>query len=106
MGHILRWEGLISSARLQEMAVDGLLNRYLLLALQHSHLYYDSLEKAKAVINVILLQFRPRGVSRLLSPWGVTVNKPRGKMAREIAWAKSVRPLLATLFFPGGFLSR
>lgn len=49
MGNILRWEGLISSARLQEMAVDGLLNRYLLLALQHSHLYYDSLEKAKAI---------------------------------------------------------
>lgn len=43
------WEGLILSARLQEMAIDGLLNRYLLLALQHSHLYYDSLEKAKAV---------------------------------------------------------
>lgn len=56
MGNILKWEGLISSARLQEMAVDGLLNRYLLLALQHSHLYYDSLEKAKAVSAVMLLQ--------------------------------------------------
>ena len=56
MGNILKWEGLISSARLQEMAVDGLLNRYLLLALQHSHLYYDSLEKAKAVSTVILPQ--------------------------------------------------
>lgn len=65
MGNILRWEGLISSARLQEMAVDGLLNRYLLLALQHSHLYYDSLEKAKAVSSVILLHFR-RGVVPLL----------------------------------------
>lgn len=50
MGNILRWEGLISTARLQEMAIDGLLNRYLLLALQHSHLYYDSLEKAKAIV--------------------------------------------------------
>ena len=68
MGNILRWEGLISSARLQEMAVDGLLNRYLLLALQHSHLYYDSLEKAKAVITVILLQFSPGIVPLLLSP--------------------------------------
>ena len=58
MGNILGWEGLVSSARLQEMAVDGLLNRYLLLALQHSHLYYDSLEKAKAVGTVILLQNR------------------------------------------------
>ena len=66
MGNILRWEGLISSARLQEMAVDGLLNRYLLLALQHSHLYYDSLEKAKAVITVILLQFSPGIVPLLL----------------------------------------
>lgn len=60
MGNILKWEGLISSARLQEMAVDGLLNRYLLLALQHSHLYYDSLEKAKAVSAVMLLQLRTR----------------------------------------------
>lgn len=49
MGNILKWEGLLSSARLQELAVDGLLNRYLLLALQHSHLYYDSLEKVKAI---------------------------------------------------------
>lgn len=55
MGNILRWEGLLSSARLQELAIDGLLNRYLLLALQHSHLYYDSLEKVKAVSIVFIL---------------------------------------------------
>lgn len=55
MGNILKWEGLLSSARLQELAIDGLLNRYLLLALQHSHLYYDSLEKVKAVSIVFIL---------------------------------------------------
>lgn len=57
MGNILMWEGLILSARLQEMAIDGLLNRYLLLALQHSHLYYDSLEKAKAIVAALPKQW-------------------------------------------------
>ncbi|XP_068698519.1 PAX3- and PAX7-binding protein 1-like [Montipora foliosa] len=57
MGNILLWEGLLSSGRLQEMAIDGLLNRYLLLALQHSHLYYDSLEKTKAIVGTLPKQW-------------------------------------------------
>ena len=85
MGHILRWEGLISSARLQEMAVDGLLNRYLLLALQHSHLYFDSLEKAKAVSTYLLLTSFSRSVlkvtDRVFSPliYGARVINQREK---------------------------
>jgi len=82
------------------MAVDGLLNRYLLLALQHSHLYFDSLEKAKAVSALILLHLRPRVVPLLLSPSSVTLNKPRGKDVRAKSWGREACPqFFATPFF-------
>ncbi|KAK3743871.1 hypothetical protein QZH41_016474 [Actinostola sp. cb2023] len=47
--NILLWDGLLSPTVMQQLALDGLLNRYIILGLQHSTLYYDNLEKSKMV---------------------------------------------------------
>ncbi|EDO38733.1 predicted protein [Nematostella vectensis] len=51
--NILLWHGLVAPARLHELAIDGLLNRYLLMGLQHSFLYYDSLDKCKSIVSAV-----------------------------------------------------
>jgi hypothetical protein len=53
LGNIFLWHGLISVTKLQELAVDGILNRYLLLSLQHAGgKHYENVVKCQAVSTV------------------------------------------------------
>ncbi|XP_029459437.1 PAX3- and PAX7-binding protein 1 [Rhinatrema bivittatum] len=48
--NFLQWYGILSNKSLQELAVDGLLNRYILLAFQNSENGEESIKKAQSVI--------------------------------------------------------
>nr|XP_033806465.1 PAX3- and PAX7-binding protein 1 [Geotrypetes seraphini] len=48
--NFLQWNGILSNKCLQDLAVDGLLNRYILIAFQNSENGEESLKKAQSVI--------------------------------------------------------
>ncbi|XP_022100458.1 PAX3- and PAX7-binding protein 1-like [Acanthaster planci] len=50
LGNLLLWHGLISEDHLLELAVDGLLNRYMLLSLQNSDVNDDSILKCERIV--------------------------------------------------------
>ncbi|KAM4796952.1 PAX3- and PAX7-binding protein 1 [Rhinophrynus dorsalis] len=50
LGNFLKWHGVLSNKCLQELAVDGLLNRYILMAFQNNENGEDSIKKAQSVI--------------------------------------------------------
>ncbi|KAG1654087.1 PAX3- and PAX7-binding protein 1 [Nymphon striatum] len=47
--NILKWDGIISEQPLQELSINGLLNRYMILGLQNSPVNNEVLEKAKMI---------------------------------------------------------
>ena len=49
LSNITRWEGLLPSASIQQLSVDGLVNRYLLLSLQNCPIDNYTVEKTKFV---------------------------------------------------------
>ena len=49
LGNLLLWHGLIAEDHLLELAVDGLLNRYMLLSLQNSDVNDESILKCHRV---------------------------------------------------------
>jgi hypothetical protein len=49
LGNILCWHGLIGTQLLQRLALDGLLNRYVVLGLANSHVDRHAMEKCQAV---------------------------------------------------------
>ncbi|XP_059561575.1 PAX3- and PAX7-binding protein 1-like [Myotis daubentonii] len=51
LGNFLQWYGIFSNKTLQELPIDGLLNRYILMAFQNSEYGDDSIKKAQNVIN-------------------------------------------------------
>ncbi|KAL7983573.1 hypothetical protein Chor_000449 [Crotalus horridus] len=51
LGNFLQWYGIFSNKTLQELSIDGLLNRYILMAFQNSEYGDDSIKKAQSVIN-------------------------------------------------------
>nr|ACE60208.1 GC-rich sequence DNA-binding factor homolog (predicted) [Sorex araneus] len=51
LGNFLQWCGIFSNKTLQELSIDGLLNRYILMAFQNSEYGDDSIKKAQNVIN-------------------------------------------------------
>nr|XP_003219082.2 PREDICTED: PAX3- and PAX7-binding protein 1 [Anolis carolinensis] len=51
LGNFLQWYGILSNKTLQELAIDGLLNRYILMAFQNSEYGDDSIKKAQSVIS-------------------------------------------------------
>ncbi|XP_006107315.1 PAX3- and PAX7-binding protein 1 [Myotis lucifugus] len=51
LGNFLQWYGIFSNKTLQELSIDGLLNRYILMAFQNSEYGDDSIKKAQNVIN-------------------------------------------------------
>ncbi|XP_078416306.1 PAX3- and PAX7-binding protein 1 isoform X1 [Cetorhinus maximus] len=53
LDNILQWTGIISNRVLQELTVDSLLNRYILLALQNSDPGDDSLKKCQSLITCL-----------------------------------------------------
>ncbi|XP_075449986.1 PAX3- and PAX7-binding protein 1 [Ascaphus truei] len=50
LGNFLRWYGVLANKALQELAIDGLLNRYILMAFQNNENGEDSIKKAQSVI--------------------------------------------------------
>eukprot|EP00079_Xenopus_tropicalis_P033121 XP_017946892.1 PREDICTED: PAX3- and PAX7-binding protein 1 isoform X2 [Xenopus tropicalis] len=50
LGNFLKWHGVLSNKALQELSVDGLLNRYILMAFQNNENGEDSIKKAQSVI--------------------------------------------------------
>ncbi|XP_038077839.1 PAX3- and PAX7-binding protein 1-like [Patiria miniata] len=50
LGNLLLWHGLISEDHLLELAIDGLLNRYMLLSLQNSDVNEDSILKCQRIV--------------------------------------------------------
>ncbi|XP_063812522.1 PAX3- and PAX7-binding protein 1 [Pseudophryne corroboree] len=50
LGNFLKWHGILSNRSLQELAIDGLLNRYILMAFQNNENGEDSIKKAHSVI--------------------------------------------------------
>ncbi|XP_040279134.1 PAX3- and PAX7-binding protein 1 isoform X1 [Bufo bufo] len=50
LGNFLKWYGVLSNKCLQELAIDGLLNRYVLMAFQNTENGEDSIKKAQSVI--------------------------------------------------------
>ncbi|XP_073440629.1 PAX3- and PAX7-binding protein 1 isoform X2 [Dendrobates tinctorius] len=48
--NFLKWYGVLSNKSLQELAIDGLLNRYILMAFQNNENGEDSIKKAQSVI--------------------------------------------------------
>ena len=53
LGNILSWHGLVGTQLLQRLALDGLLNRYIVLGLANSHVNRHSMEKCQAVSVVV-----------------------------------------------------
>ncbi|KAM5180015.1 PAX3- and PAX7-binding protein 1 isoform 2-T2 [Mantella aurantiaca] len=51
LGNFLKWYGVLSNKCLQELAIDGLLNRYILMAFQNNESGEDSIKKAQNVIS-------------------------------------------------------
>ncbi|KAM9320850.1 PAX3- and PAX7-binding protein 1 [Gastrophryne carolinensis] len=51
LGNFLKWSGILSNRCLQELAIDGLLNRYILIAFQNNENGEDSIKKAQSVIS-------------------------------------------------------
>ncbi|XP_019647799.1 PREDICTED: PAX3- and PAX7-binding protein 1-like [Branchiostoma belcheri] len=51
LGNMLQWHSILSREPLMELCVDGLLNRYMLLALQNSDVNDDSIEKSQKIIS-------------------------------------------------------
>ncbi|KAF6120848.1 PAX3 and PAX7 binding protein 1 [Phyllostomus discolor] len=51
LGNFLQWSGIFSNKTLQELAIDGLLNRYILMAFQNSECGDDSIKKAQNVVS-------------------------------------------------------
>ncbi|XP_028582884.2 PAX3- and PAX7-binding protein 1 isoform X2 [Podarcis muralis] len=51
LGNFLQWHGILSNKTLQELSIDGLLNRYILMAFQNSEYGDDSIKKAQSVIS-------------------------------------------------------
>ncbi len=49
LGNILQWQGLLSDPLLRELGLDGLLNRYMVLALMNSPVSNDSVRKCQVV---------------------------------------------------------
>lgn len=49
LGNFLQWHGILSNKTLQELSIDGLLNRYILMAFQNSEYGDDSIKKAQSV---------------------------------------------------------
>ncbi|OCT91246.1 PAX3- and PAX7-binding protein 1 [Xenopus laevis] len=50
LGNFLKWHGVLSNKALQELSVDGLLNRYILMAFQNTENGEESIKKAQSVI--------------------------------------------------------
>ncbi|KAM8975478.1 PAX3- and PAX7-binding protein 1 isoform 2-T2 [Pelodytes ibericus] len=50
LGNFLKWHGVLSNKTLQELAIDGLLNRYILMAFQNNENGEDCIRKAQNVI--------------------------------------------------------
>ncbi|XP_037984096.1 PAX3- and PAX7-binding protein 1 isoform X2 [Motacilla alba alba] len=50
LGNFLQWYGILSNKTLQELSIDGLLNRYILMAFQNSEYGEDSIKKAQSVL--------------------------------------------------------
>ncbi|XP_066555966.1 PAX3- and PAX7-binding protein 1 [Amia ocellicauda] len=51
LGNILQWHGILSNTSLKELAVDSIVNRYILSALQNTEPGEDSIEKSQSVIS-------------------------------------------------------
>ncbi|XP_035687139.1 PAX3- and PAX7-binding protein 1-like isoform X3 [Branchiostoma floridae] len=51
LGNMLQWHSILAREPLMELCVDGLLNRYMLLALQNSEVNEDSIEKSQKIIS-------------------------------------------------------
>ncbi|XP_066289415.1 PAX3- and PAX7-binding protein 1-like isoform X2 [Branchiostoma lanceolatum] len=51
LGNMLQWHSILAREPLMELCVDGLLNRYMLLALQNSEVNDDSIEKSQKIIS-------------------------------------------------------
>ena len=54
LGNILSWHGILSDRVLRELALDGLLNRYVMLALINSPPGKESIEKCNVVSDRLL----------------------------------------------------
>lgn len=52
LGNFLQWYGILSNKTLQELSIDGLLNRYILMAFQNSEYGEDSIKKAQSVSKI------------------------------------------------------
>ncbi|XP_043927959.1 PAX3- and PAX7-binding protein 1 [Protopterus annectens] len=50
LGNILQWHGILSNRVLQELAIDSLLNRYMLISLQSTECGEDGIKKSKRII--------------------------------------------------------
>ena len=57
LSNITCWEGLLSSASIQQLSVDGLVNRYLLLSLQNCPIDNYTVEKTKSVSVVVFYMY-------------------------------------------------
>ncbi|XP_052809923.1 PAX3- and PAX7-binding protein 1-like [Mya arenaria] len=51
LGHFLSWNGIVSNKILQGLALDGLLNRYILLGLQTAPFNQETLQKCQAIVS-------------------------------------------------------
>lgn len=57
LGNVLSWHGLVDQQVLIEIAVDGLLNRYILLSLQNSEVDEESLAKCQRIVAALPKQW-------------------------------------------------
>ncbi|XP_025097837.1 PAX3- and PAX7-binding protein 1-like isoform X2 [Pomacea canaliculata] len=53
LGSILSWHGLLGMKMLQQLALDGLLNRYIVLGLANSHVNRHAMDKCQAIISTL-----------------------------------------------------
>nr|KAG5694080.1 hypothetical protein BaRGS_033699 [Batillaria attramentaria] len=53
LGNILAWHGLVGMRLLQRLALDGLLNRYIVLGLANSHVNHHAMDKCQAIISTL-----------------------------------------------------
>jgi len=81
--NILAWQGTLSDALLVELALDRLLNRYLLLSLRANRDPLDSVDKARQILQVLPAWWLKPGSSEMgklgmLSKWVLQVGSEQG----------------------------
>jgi len=97
--NILAWKGVLSESMLVELAVDSLLNRYLLLSLRANHDLSDAIDKTRGVVDGLPEDWLKKDskvkpkltmLVKFIETAGCTADLPRDALTETIRLAKKL----------------